>query len=37
MIGKEIANHIVNFNSYKLCLSDTFDGQEYWTQLQLGI
>ena len=32
-IGKDIANHIVNFNSYKLCLSDilVFDGQEYWT------
>ena len=30
--GKNIANHIiVNFNSYKLCLSDIFDGQEYWT------
>ena len=28
-IGKYIANHIVNFNSYKLCLSDIFDGQEY--------
>ena len=34
-IGKNIANNIVNFNSYKLCLcdifflSDIFDGQEY--------
>ena len=30
-IEKEIANHIVNFNSYKLCLSDIFDGQAYWS------
>ena len=36
MIGKEIANHTANFNNYKQYLSDTFYGQEYWTQLQLG-
>ena len=39
-LGKDIPNHIVNFNSYKLCLSDIFDGQEYSItghNLQLGI